>query len=81
MVALETCIQVDQAQTLKGKTHKQMAMKSSKATQVRQGFFSPKFTPEGAMSPLWKDSRDGAQEPLCSSPKGEITSQAQGHLL
>ena len=41
----------------------------------------PKFTPEVAMSPLRKSSRDGAQEPLCSSPKSETNAQARGQLL
>jgi hypothetical protein len=30
---------------------------------------------------LTKDSRDGAQEHLCFSPKGETNAQTQGHLL
>jgi hypothetical protein len=41
----------------------------------------PKFTPKGATSPLRKNSRDGAQELLNSSPKDETNAQAQGHLI
>ena len=43
--------------------------------------YLPEFTPKGVTSPLRKSSRDGAQEPLCSSPKGETNAQAHGHLL
>ena len=37
----------------------------------RHSICFPKFTPKGATSPLREDSRDDAQEPLCSSPKGD----------
>ena len=47
----------------------------------RHSICFPKFTPKGATSPLRKVLRVDAQESLCSSPKGEITSQARGHLL
>ena len=35
----------------------------------RHSICFPKFTPKGATSLLRKDSRDDAQEPLCSSPR------------
>jgi hypothetical protein len=40
----------------------------------------PKFTPKGATSPLRKNSRDGAQEFLSSSLKGETNAQTLGSL-
>jgi hypothetical protein len=46
----------------------------------RHRIYFPKFTPKGATSPLRKNSRDGAQELLCSSPKGETNAQTLGSL-